>query len=208
MKDILQLHALADNQLDPNEAAQVQAALQKDPELMAEYHAVLSIKDCLQSKVSSVTCDETWRTCVGRLNEIDRTRRVEGFVGRYAWALCGVFFLFIVYGGISNRGKVGTASMETADLAHMMTNFGASAPTERSQMDRSLDALLLRAMLNSADKKGFGLVHAVRLAAGLELLNSQKFDIVLLDMSLPDSSGIDTFKRVREKTDRVAVSLA
>lgn len=153
MIDILKLHALADNQLDPVEAAQIQNAIQNDPNLLAEYRAIVTVKQCLESKVSSVSCDETWRRCVGRLNEIDQSRHVEGFVGRFAWALCGVFFFLIVFSGIKNRDVVSGSGMETADLAHMMTNFGASGPAPISAMDRRIDSQLQRARKALSEKK-------------------------------------------------------
>ena len=71
--------------------------------------------------------------------------------------------------------------------------------------DNPGDALLLRELLRAADATGFELAHADRLSSGLAKLDAQLFDIVLLDMSLPDSSGIDTFNRVREKWPHIPV---
>ncbi len=71
--------------------------------------------------------------------------------------------------------------------------------------DNPGDATLLRAMLFAADKKGFELAHVTRLSAGIEQLGRHSFDIVMLDMSLPDSSGIDTFKRIHEKAPHTPV---
>ncbi len=152
MKDVLKLHALADNQLDPLEAAQIQDAIQNDPALQIEYHAVINVKDCLKTKVSSVTSDETWRVCVRRLDEIDRTKRVEGFVGRYAWAMCSVFFICISVTGWQNHGRVTGSSIETADLVHVMTGFGKPVPAAVSPMDGQLDFIMKRARAALAHK--------------------------------------------------------
>ncbi|MEI6235394.1 MAG: ATP-binding protein [Planctomycetota bacterium] len=71
--------------------------------------------------------------------------------------------------------------------------------------DNPGDALLLRAILDASSPGGFTLTHADRLATGLETLGSATFDVILLDMSLPDSFGIDTFRRVREKAPLIPV---
>jgi C4-dicarboxylate-specific signal transduction histidine kinase len=44
-----------------------------------------------------------------------------------------------------------------------------------------------------------------RLAAGLDQLRHATFDAVLLDLHLPDSSGLDTLRRVRQSSAEVAV---
>jgi signal transduction histidine kinase len=48
-------------------------------------------------------------------------------------------------------------------------------------------------------------VAAGSLAAGLETLERDTFDVVLLDLSLPDSSGIETFQSVQAKASDVAI---
>src|SRR4051794_41685122 len=48
-------------------------------------------------------------------------------------------------------------------------------------------------------------VHrAQSLAEGLELLRSEPFDCVLLDLGLPDASGLDALERLREVAPHVA----
>ena len=42
----------------------------------------------------------------------------------------------------------------------------------------------------------FDLVHEVKLADGLKRLSEQDFDIILLDLNLPDSKGMDTFAKL------------
>lgn len=60
--------------------------------------------------------------------------------------------------------------------------------------DNPGDARLIRAML--AEKGGiFSLEHVDRLATGLKRLIEEKFDAVLLDLSLPDAQGADTFEQ-------------
>ncbi len=59
--------------------------------------------------------------------------------------------------------------------------------------DNPGDADLVREMLDTASPARFDLSRASRLSEGLTLLNAGKYDAVLLDLGLPDSSGLDTF---------------
>ncbi len=67
--------------------------------------------------------------------------------------------------------------------------------------DNPGDARLIREMLAALAGAGqtasFRLIHAGRLADGLAALVQTAADVVLLDLSLPDSQGLDTFLRVR-----------
>jgi diguanylate cyclase (GGDEF)-like protein/PAS domain S-box-containing protein len=47
--------------------------------------------------------------------------------------------------------------------------------------------------------------HADRLEKGLEKLERENFDVVLLDFSLPDSFGIDTFRRAHEAAPKTPI---
>ncbi len=72
------------------------------------------------------------------------------------------------------------------------------------------DVLLIQEMLVGEDgcrlaSPGFELARADRLSAGLERLSGQEFDVALLDLSLPDSQGLDTFVRAHEKAPGVPI---
>lgn len=74
--------------------------------------------------------------------------------------------------------------------------------------DNATDADLIAEYLDSSRLK-FEIVIAKRLADGLKLIRDQQFDLILLDLSLPDSSGIDTLKSVTSQTeDEVIIVLA
>lgn len=45
----------------------------------------------------------------------------------------------------------------------------------------------------------FKIIETERLSDALKLLNDEKFDILLLDLHLPDSKGVNTFNRVKEE---------
>jgi len=61
--------------------------------------------------------------------------------------------------------------------------------------DNPGDAQLIKLMLAEADGESFELRHVERLEAGLRELGNGKIDIVLSDLSLPDSYGLDSFLR-------------
>jgi serine phosphatase RsbU (regulator of sigma subunit) len=63
--------------------------------------------------------------------------------------------------------------------------------------DNRGDARFIREMLAEAQGTHFEVVCADRLEAGLKLLRGGRFDVVLLDLSLPDSQGLDTCRGFR-----------
>jgi PAS domain S-box-containing protein len=63
--------------------------------------------------------------------------------------------------------------------------------------DNPGDARLMRAYLSEPAGTPYALEHAPHLAAGLEWLARGGIDLVLLDLTLPDSNPEDTFKRVQ-----------
>ena len=71
--------------------------------------------------------------------------------------------------------------------------------------DNPGDARLIREMLAEDDSRAFKLRHADRLSHGLDCLATGEFGLVLLDLSLPDSFGIDTFTTVFTRAPRVPI---
>ncbi len=65
--------------------------------------------------------------------------------------------------------------------------------------DNPGDARLLREMLAQAAPGQFQLTLVERLGAALQSLGQASFDLVLLDLSLPDSHGLETFLQVRDQ---------
>ncbi|MCI0476297.1 MAG: response regulator, partial [Anaerolineales bacterium] len=57
-------------------------------------------------------------------------------------------------------------------------------------------AFLIRKLLEEIKTATFHITHVERLAAGLERLSAQPVDAILLDLSLPDSTGLETLTRV------------
>jgi signal transduction histidine kinase/CheY-like chemotaxis protein len=58
--------------------------------------------------------------------------------------------------------------------------------------DNPGDARLLREALAEMARARFDLTHVDRLAEALRRLEEERFDIILLDLSLPDAQGLDT----------------
>jgi diguanylate cyclase (GGDEF)-like protein/putative nucleotidyltransferase with HDIG domain len=69
--------------------------------------------------------------------------------------------------------------------------------------DNPADALLVREELEKSVR--FGLSHARRLDAGLEVTRGGGIDAVLLDLSLPDACGLDTFRAVRQAAPHLPI---
>jgi PAS domain S-box-containing protein len=59
--------------------------------------------------------------------------------------------------------------------------------------DNPGDARLIREMVADAGSAGFDIVWVSKLSAGLERLGHGEIDLVLLDLGLPDSRGLETF---------------
>jgi PAS domain S-box-containing protein/putative nucleotidyltransferase with HDIG domain len=65
--------------------------------------------------------------------------------------------------------------------------------------DSETDALLLEEILNRDTLNSFEFTRSERLKSGLEMLYKHKFDLVLLDLGLPDSQGLETFEKLHKE---------
>ncbi|MBW1822908.1 MAG: response regulator [Deltaproteobacteria bacterium] len=66
-------------------------------------------------------------------------------------------------------------------------------------------AQLVRKMLDKVRDISFDLVHADSLSLGLEHLEDGHFAIILLDLGLPDSSGIKTLNKVYAQASDIPI---
>ena len=71
--------------------------------------------------------------------------------------------------------------------------------------DNPGDARLVKEMLAEGDQGSFSLSHVERLTEGLARLKEDNFQVVLLDLSLPDAQGIDTVTQVCTQAPHVPV---
>jgi len=67
------------------------------------------------------------------------------------------------------------------------------------------DAELIEEMLHESKYRKFKLKHFETLSEGLEYLNNYEFDVILLDIGLPDSQGIDTLLKIRIQNDEIPI---
>jgi len=71
--------------------------------------------------------------------------------------------------------------------------------------DSAADAHLVRLYLKQGLPGPFVLQHVESLARAVELLGRDPFDLVLLDLTLPDSSGLETFRAVSARAANDAI---
>jgi len=71
--------------------------------------------------------------------------------------------------------------------------------------DNEEDAIIIREMLKETSKFPFQLTHVNRLKTGFEKLFTDPFDLILLDLNLPDSWGFDTFIRTYDQAPELPI---
>jgi CheY-like chemotaxis protein len=71
--------------------------------------------------------------------------------------------------------------------------------------DNPADARLIQETLTEAGGAAVDLWWAERLSTGLKQLAEAEVDVVLLDLSLPDSQGLDTFLKLRAQAPEIPV---
>src|SRR5436190_23956240 len=71
--------------------------------------------------------------------------------------------------------------------------------------DNPGDARLIQFMIQEAGSNLFQVEHVHRLSAGLERLASGGIGLVLSDLSLPDSQGLETFAQLHAKAPHVPI---
>ena len=71
--------------------------------------------------------------------------------------------------------------------------------------DNPADARLVAEMLKEARGVRFHVDKADRLSVAIEAISNKPFDIVLLDLTLPDSMGLDTFTRIHSHSPHLPV---
>ena len=71
--------------------------------------------------------------------------------------------------------------------------------------DNPGDARLIELMLDDARGFPFEIKFADRLAEGLEILGAAEFDVVILDLTLPDSAGLETFTQLHDHALQIPI---
>jgi DNA-binding Lrp family transcriptional regulator len=71
--------------------------------------------------------------------------------------------------------------------------------------DNKADIRLIQELLKKASDFVYEVQSCIRLAEGLELLKNNSYDIMLLDLTLPDSDRISTLKKMLEYTSLIPI---
>jgi DNA-binding NarL/FixJ family response regulator len=71
--------------------------------------------------------------------------------------------------------------------------------------DNPGDARLVGEFLEEASPGGFCLTNVDRISKAKEALATDDFDVVLLDLTLPDSNGIETYQKVAALTGNMRI---
>ena len=149
MIDRLDLHALADGQLSDAQRKEILDQLATDPIAAAEYQSILAMKSTLKSCAEMPDSGNLWKKCQSRLDELDKTKRVESFVGRYAWGICGIFFLMIVSGGILNRRASGIVpSNQVSSFVASMSPVSVPRSQNQTELEPKLRQVVGAAFTN------------------------------------------------------------
>lgn len=134
MKDWLDIHALADGQLEGEQRASAEALVASSPECKAEFESIRFIKSTLQGKAETYHSSATWAACRQRLVELEKRRRVESFVGRYAWGMCGIFLAAILGASFMNRANP-DPELATGDVAKIVSGMAQLSPNRNAPED-------------------------------------------------------------------------
>ncbi len=67
------------------------------------------------------------------------------------------------------------------------------------------DVWIMRNLLSDRWDGPYSLVHVELLSAALELCAKRRFDVILLDLALPDSQGLETFFAIHAQVDEMPI---
>jgi diguanylate cyclase (GGDEF)-like protein len=71
--------------------------------------------------------------------------------------------------------------------------------------DNEVDVRLLNELLNNAREGKYGITTTVTLKGGLAQLADNKFDVVLTELNLPDTDGVNTITLIQEQDSSVPI---
>lgn len=63
--------------------------------------------------------------------------------------------------------------------------------------DNEMDAMVVEKLLMNAPGYSFGIEKAETFWGGMAKLSSGKFDLIILDLMMPDSQGLDMISKIR-----------
>jgi anti-sigma factor RsiW len=130
------MSSLADGMLSADERAVAERKLADDPAARIEFEWAVLLKRSVGTHCRHVDASEEWEAAKARLDEIDRVKRAERFVGKYSWALCGVFLVAIVSAAAFNRGV--SRPLGSAHVAGLFSGLRVEPAASESQAMESV----------------------------------------------------------------------
>lgn len=71
--------------------------------------------------------------------------------------------------------------------------------------DSPSDAELLSSLLKRVNELKFDIAHSTDLGGGMKKIDSDSVDVVILDLGLPDSFGINTYETLRAHSPQLPI---
>ncbi len=131
------VNSLADGQLSESESAEIKNQLENDPQAQNEYLWAQALKSTLREKAVEHNDSELWKSCRARLRAVEKTQKVEHYVGRFAWAMCLIFFVGILSAATLNR-MWGSRPLTSAHVAGLLDGL---SPARISEVGDALSKL-------------------------------------------------------------------
>jgi anti-sigma factor RsiW len=201
--DLLKIHELADGQLSIDDEVSVREHLKGCTECQAELTAIEVLKSVLSEKTPTVDVADSWQKCVKRLNEVDRSTRIEGFVGRYAWAFCSILLVVILSAAMINR-VLGRNSLHTGDVAQMVSSL-VPMPGIQNQDSKSAQKLVSQAIgpmpiaIQTTGMRFDGGIQGIYNGHRVVRLNLQDQNGPFILLVLADTEGVEGAEPVSER---------
>jgi|GEM_PF-2062449 len=151
MIEPLKLHAYVDGELSEHERAEVLSLLRQSDETKREVEAIQALKTLVADKTPKVSVDSSWQACVRRLDELDKARKVERIVSKYAPAFCSLFFVAIVTGGMISRNH-GSTNTSGRNLTAMLGRMRFDKSPVNEERQNWLKSLIETSKMSTPDR--------------------------------------------------------
>ncbi|MDI9639382.1 hypothetical protein QPK87_19255 [Kamptonema cortianum] len=125
MDDLALIHGLADETLSAEDRARAVELIRTNPKMAHEFQWAQESRRLLGKNCPPIENPEGWSACQRRLDDLEKTKTVEKFVGKYAWGLCCIFFVGILAAGFTTRLR-GPQAISQTQIASILDPFAAS----------------------------------------------------------------------------------
>ncbi len=125
MKEQELINDLVSGELPPERVPEVQAMLESNPSLRDELQSMQTVRGLLAKQCQPMPNPELWSQCRSRLDAIDGTRRVEGFVGRWQYGLAAGLLCVLLGVGLIQRNGLAGRGVSAGDIPALMSSAPA-----------------------------------------------------------------------------------